>query len=385
MSIKPIRTGTDKWKVVVSMGKSGNGERLRHVETATGKYPDAIRRRNELEALRDKGVASPQARFTLGEHLRNWLAGYVQSQCSPRTIDSYESIAERHIIPNLGHIQLRQLTHQMIQEYYAQAEKTLTPRTVAKHHRLCSQALKYAVRQGYLVRNPCDLVDCPRWTPKEMKAMTTEEVAQFLEAAGSSRFYPVFFTAVNTGLRQAELCGLRWRDVNLTLKGISVSQTLLKRKGITVFKSPKTKLSSRFIAISQNLTDYLTEYKGEKESLYWHLGGPMPLDSLVFGELNKPCDPSALSHNFQVVARKAGLDGFVFHSLRHTFATLSLGQGASPKTISTMLGHASVAFTLQVYAKFIPAEGERAAALLNDILPAGVNKNSVTKLSPDLT
>ncbi|GAH10918.1 unnamed protein product, partial [marine sediment metagenome] len=66
MSIKPIKAGNNKWRVVVSMGKSGNGERLRHIETVTGKYSDAIRRKNELEVLRSKGIITPQVRLTLG-------------------------------------------------------------------------------------------------------------------------------------------------------------------------------------------------------------------------------------------------------------------------------------------------------------------------------
>ncbi len=160
------------------MGKSGNGERLRHVETVTGKYSDAIRRRNELEVLRSKGIITPAVRLTLAGLLDEWLTGYVRTQCGPRTIESYESIVALHIKPNLGHIQLKQLNHQAIAEYYAKAKETpLTPRTVAKHHRLLSQALKYAVRQGYLVRNPCDLVDAPKWQPKPMRALTKGEAA----------------------------------------------------------------------------------------------------------------------------------------------------------------------------------------------------------------
>ena len=380
MSIKPIQLGKNKWRVEVSMGKAGNGKRLRHIETVTGKYSDAVRHRNELEGLRDKGIITPQVRLTLGEHLHNWLEGYVKTQCAPRTIDSYESIAERHVIPALGHYQLRQLNHQAIQQYYSKAKETpLTPRTVAKHHRLLSQALKYAVRQGYLGRNPCDLVDAPKWQPKPMRTLTEWEVSIFLEAANDSFYYPVYYTALSTGLRQAELCGLRWRDLDLDLLSLSVNQVLYKRRGICEVKPPKTQHSRRQLRLTPKLALYLKDYKAEKEILYWKVTGkPMPLDSLVFGFLNKPCDPSILSHNFAIIARKAGLEGVRFHDLRHTFASLMLSRGAPAKVISEALGHASVAFTLQTYAHVLSGMQDKAMELLNDALPEGF----VTKLSP---
>jgi len=379
MSIKPIQLGKNKWRVEVSMGKAGNGKRLRHIETVTGKYSDAVRHRNELEGLRDKGIITPQVRLTLGEHLHNWLEGYVKTQCAPRTIDSYESIAERHVIPALGHYQLRQLNHQAIEEYYSHAKETLSARTVAKHHRLLSQALKYAVRQGYLGRNPCDLVDAPKWQPKPMRTLTEWEVSIFLEAANDSFYYPVYYTALSTGLRQAELCGLRWRDLDLDLLSLSVNQVLYKRRGICEVKPPKTQHSRRQLRLTPKLALYLKDYKAEKEILYWKVTGkPMPLDSLVFGFLNKPCDPSILSHNFAIIARKAGLEGVRFHDLRHTFASLMLSRGAPAKVISEALGHASVAFTLQTYAHVLSGMQDKAMELLNDALPEGF----VTKLSP---
>jgi integrase len=381
MSVKPIKTGPNKWRVVVSMGKSADGKRLRHIETVTGKHSDAIRRRNEIEVLRDKGIITPQVRLTLAEHLRNWLAGYVATKCSSRTIDSYTSIVERHIIPNLGHFMLRQLNHQAIQEYYSKAKESLTPRTVAKHHRLLSQALKYAVRQGFLARNPCDLVDAPSWQPKEMRTLTKEEAAIFLKAASSSIYYPVYYTAIHTGLRQAELCGLRWRDIHLDLAqpSLSVSQVLYKRRGVCQFKEPKTDRSRRQVKLTGNLAAYLKEYRAERESFYLHLGQLLTLDSLVFGNLNKPCDPSMLSHDFAKIAKRAGIKEACFHTLRHSFASLALDEGAAPKVISEMLGHASVAFTLQTYSHSISGQQEKAMELLNNVLPEGF----VTKLSPE--
>lgn len=368
-----IPKGKDTWKIVVSMGTGSDGKRLRHMETIHGRKSAAQRRVRELLTLKDKGIITPQVRLTLGEHLRNWLSGYVRSSCSPRTIDSYESIAECHIIPALGHYQLRQLNYQAIQEYYSQAEKIpLTTRTVHKHHRLLSQALKYAVKHGYLVVNPCDLVDAPKWQPKPMRSLTEGEARIFLEVASSSPYYPVYLTALHTGLRQAELCGLRWRDMDLDLRILSVNQVLYKRRGLCEVKPPKTQHSRRQIRLTDKLASYLKEYRAERESLYLHLSQLLTLDNFVFGLINKPCDPSMLSHDFAIIAKKAGLEGVRFHDLRHTFASLALSRGAPAKVVSEALGHASVAFTLQTYAHVLSGMQEKAMELLNEILPEGV-------------
>jgi len=108
----------------------------------------------------------------------------------------------------------------------------------------------------------------------------------------------------------------------------------------------------------------------------------LPLDSLVFGFLDKPCDTSMLSHDFAIIARKTGIEGVRFHDLRHTFASLMLMRGAPAKVISEALGHASVAFTLQTYVHVLSGMQEKAMELLNDALPEGVKKQTGTFLTP---
>jgi integrase len=150
-------------------------------------------------------------------------------------------------------------------------------------------------------------------------------------------------------------------------------------------KPPKTQHSRRRVSLTPKLALFLKDYKAERETLYWELAGkPLPLDSFVFGLSGKPCDPSMLSHDFAIIAKKAGLEGVRFHDLRHTFATLMLMRSAPAKVISEALGHASVAFTLQTYAHVLSGMQEKAMALLDEVLPAGVNENSVAKMSPTL-
>ncbi|MBL7165942.1 MAG: site-specific integrase [Dehalococcoidales bacterium] len=376
----------DIWQITVDTGTGPGGKRRRYFETVhSTRKSDAQKRLNELLVSLERGVYSPPGRLTLAEHLQNWLTGYVKTNCSPRTYDGYQSIAECHLIPPWAMSSLKHLNPQAIQAYYGKATETLSARTVHHQHRVLSQSLKYAVRQGYLGRNPAELVDPPSPRGRVMRTLTPDEVGVLLDVAQYSYYYPVVYTALSTGLRQAELLGLRWRDVDLDLLSISVNRVLYKRQGVCQFKEPKTSHSRRRVAMTPKLALYLREHQAEREALAWQLGQPPTLDSLVFSHPDgRPLDPSVLSHEFGRTARRAGLTGVRFHDLRHTFASLMLLRGAKPKVISESFGHSSVAFTMDVYSHIIEGMQEDAMALLDEVLPEGVVNNSVAKMSPTL-
>jgi len=380
------KKGEHSWQITFDIGTGPDGRRRRHFETVKGGKKDAQRRLHELIVSLEKGVYTPPGRLTLADHLHNWLEGYVKTNCSQRTLDGYQSIIGCHLIPGLGHIQLKQLQPRVIQAYYGKAVQHLSARTVHHQHRVLSQALKYAVRQGYLGRNPCDLVDPPSAKrTKPMRTLTPAEVEVLFNKAQDSQYYPVIYTAVSTGLRQAELLGLRWRDIDLDFLSISVSQVLYKRGGVCTFKEPKTAHSRRRVAMTPKLALFLRDYRADRESLYWQLGKSPGLDDLVFASVEgKPLDPGVVSHNFSRMAKRAGLGTVRFHDLRHTFASLMLLRGAKPKVISEALGHASVGFTMDVYSHIIEGMQADAMALLDEVLPKGVVKNSVANLSPTL-
>jgi integrase len=380
--------GKGSWELQVYTGTGPDGKPRRHFETVHGRKSDAQKRLYELLVSLEKGVPVPAGHLTVAEHLKMWLNGYVKTNCSPRTLDGYGSIIEHHLAPALGHHQLKHLTPQAIQGYYGQACETLSARTVNHQHRVLSQSLKYAVRQGYLGRNPAELVDPPSPRKKAMRTLTPTEVEVLLDTVKDSYYYPVIYTAVSSGLRQAELLGLRWRDIDLDLLGISVSQVLYKRRGVCQFKEPKTAHSRRRVSMTPKLALFLRDYRAERERLYQQLGEQLTLDALVFGGVDgKPINPTGLSRAFSTTARKAGLNGGVrFHDLRHTFASLMLLRGAKPKVISEALGHSSVAFTMDTYSHIIEGMQEDAMALLDEVLPPGVaQKYCETKYNGKIT
>ena len=214
-----------------------------------------------------------------------------------------------------------------------------------------------------------------------MRNLTPSEVEVMLESAQDNYFYPVIYTAVSTGLRQAELLGLRWRDVDLEGLSISVSQVLYKRRGVCIFKQPKTSGSSRRVSMTPKLACFLRDYRRECEILRLELGSILGLDDLVFANIEgKPLDPSVLTHNFARIVKRAGLERVRFHDLRHTYASLMLAAGVHPKIVSEALGHSTVAITLDIYSHVTPGLQEAAAKQLDSVLPVGVaqRQGSVT-------
>jgi len=368
---------TRSWQIQIYTGKGPDGKPRRHFETVRGRKGDAQRRVTELLASLDKGVYTPPGKLTVADLLKQWLEGYVKTNCSQRTLDGYESIIDKHLVPALGYHQLSQLNQQHIQAYYGKAIEKLSSRTVHHQHRVLSQSLKYAVRQGYLGRNPCELVDPPSPKGKAMRTLTQSEVLDLLITAEGSRYYPSIYTALSSGLRQAELLGLRWRDIDIGSHSISVARTLYKRRGVTQFIEPKTERSRRRVAMTPKLAAFLAEYKLERQRIYYQVGKAMTLDDLVFAnEIGTPLNPPTLTRAFTRIARKAGLESVRFHDLRHTFASLMLAKGAKPKVISEALGHASVAFTMDVYSHIIEGMQSEAMALLDEVLPEGRNSTS---------
>lgn len=194
--------------------------------------PDFSQGEAELIASFDRGGFVQSNRITLGDWLHRWHQSYVIPNLKKQTADSYLSEIRTHLVPNLGAILLQKLFPQQLQDYYARAllkgridgAGGLSATTVRYHHRILHRALKQAVKMGYLERNVAEAVDPPRVYRKVMATMAREDVPRFLTAARDSYYYVLFYTALFTGMRLAELLGLRWCDADLGA-GIHIGST----------------------------------------------------------------------------------------------------------------------------------------------------------------
>ena len=367
------------WSIVLDLGRDhATGKRKQQWVTVRGTKKEAESKLAELQHQLNTGEFVKTSKLTVREFLTQWFQDYVKTNARPATAEGYKIIVERHLIPSLGGIALAQLHPSHIQGYYAKAlvegrcdgKGGLAARTVVHHHRVLREALSHAVKWGLVGRNVADAVDPPRAVNKEMKALDSAGVLRLLEASRGTIYFPLINLATFTGMRRSELLGLRWLDLNLSRGTVSIAQVLhCLPGGRIVFEQPKTARSKRLVRLSQETTLALRAYRDTVEADLEQVGDSISGDRLLFSQINgAPLLPNTVTHAFAKIARRAGLEGFTFHSLRHTHASIMLQQGVSSKTVAERLGHSTVVITLDTYSHLTPGVKEDAADRFEEAL-----------------
>jgi integrase len=307
----------------------------------------------------------------LGEYLGRWLADSVRDTVRPTTFERYEQIVRLHIRPVLGKVKLKNLTSAHVRGLYREKlDAGLSPRTVQYVHVTLHKALKQAIADGLIQRNAIEAVKPPQVRREEMRPLNAEQVKVLFEAAKSDRLEALYILAVTTGLRQGELLGLKWDDIDLEVGTLQVRRTLTTAKGGLVLSAPKTKGSRRTVRLSQTALEALRSHLERQLGEIDQVGDLWRENGLIFasesGELLSRQHVTA--HRFKPLLKRAGLPEIRFHDLRHTCATLLLSKNVNPKVVSEMLGHASIAITLDTYSHVLPTMQESAAKAMEDAL-----------------
>lgn len=361
----------ERWYVVTEDGRDEQGRRKR-------KWHSGYRTKREArEALTDvlgrarRGSYVEPSRESLGAFLVEWMAA-TRATIRPVTHESYRRIVDKHIVPALGGVALQAVSGARLNAFYAELMTSgLGSRTVRYTHAILHKALGDAVRWDRVARNAADAADPPKATTTETLTWTPQEVRQFLAHVQGDRLYALWLLTATTGMRRAELLGLRWQDVDLEAGHVSIRQTRVPVGSRAQSSEPKTAKGRRRIDLDAATVAALREHRRRQaeERLAWR---PAYEDAdLVFCRENGTgIDPSWLSKAFPSRARAAGNPRIRLHDLRHTWATLALEAGVHPKIVSERLGHSTVAFTLDRYSHAIPAlekeAGERVAGLIFD-------------------
>jgi integrase len=318
------------------------------------------------------GVISDE-RQTLASFLESWLMTLSSLRhLESRTVDGHRSHVQTHIVPALGHLRLTKLTTRQVEHFYAElVAKGLASTTVHHVHETLHKALEDAVRMDMLQRNVSDKAQAPGYHQRDMQVLTQEQARQLCAAARGTSMYALVVVALSTGMRQGELLGLRWRDVDLEAGVLSVRQALTFDR-ITRqyrFKEPKNKRSRRQIQLPSPTIQALRGHQARQAEQRGMLGPAWIDNDLVFP--NPIGGPSAASTSHHAVCKllvKANLPRIRFHDLRHTCATLLLRAKVNPKVVSELLGHSSVAITLDIYSHVLPDMQDDATAAMSAIL-----------------
>jgi integrase len=292
--------------------------------------------------------------LTVGEYLKRWLTDSARGSVRRSTYESYRRQVERYIIPALGRIKLMKLTYMHVQGLYRQMQdRGLSARTVQYTHAVLHRALKQAVRWSMIPRNVCEGVDVPQVRREEMRPLNAEQARRLLRSASGERLEAFYVLAVHTGMRPGELLGLRWEDVTLSDEGGTLQLNRALSDG--ELATPKTKGSRRRIRLSAGSAEALKAHRRRQLEEMMHKSGLWQDYGLVFpSSVGTPLSHRNVVRSFKALLKHADLPPSVrLYDLRHTCATLLLARNIHPKYVQELLGHASIAQTLDTYSHVI--------------------------------
>ncbi len=377
-SISQRKDGT--WVAAATVGydvEKGKPVRKYFYGKKRGEVKDKLN--DALNQVKNGNYKDP-VKVLFAEWLNTWLNDYMKPSLRSTTWESYQVQVEKHIKPNLGHIRLNLLQTEHLQKLYNEKLKGgradgkpggLSPRSVRYIHIVIHGALEQAKKEGKIIINPADAVKLPKQDKKEIKHLDATGVSILLRAARETKHFPAYYLELSTGLRRGELLALRWQDIDFKSRNITVNQGLVRTKEGLKFQEPKNKLANRTISIPKEVMDEIKFHRKRQMTEIENAGEAYKNNNLLFcNELGQPLCPRGFTRHFerllkrcndiivkeciekgmtQEQAEKVKIPKIPFHSLRHTFATMSLQEGVDMKTTQENLGHFDPAFTLRTY------------------------------------
>ncbi len=318
----------------------------------------------------DAGLDLSTGRQTMGQFMVTWLEDVAKPTIRPSTYASYRSYVRVHIVPDLGHYSLSKLTPQHVQAFMAaKTAAGLAPRTVQYMRAILRRALGQALKWGLVTRNVATLVDPPRSVRKPVRPLTADQARTFLAAVADDRLGPLFHVAITTGLRQGELFGLRWEDVDLAAGTLTVRHAMQRVNGKRTLVEPKTALSQRTVTLPASTVAAFRVQRTRQRDTQSLAGGRWQDWGLVFtSTIGTPLEPSNVRRRLHALLKTAGLPRQRFHDLRHCAASLLLAGNVAPRTIMGILGHSQISLTMNTYAHLSPALQHDAAVAMDAVL-----------------
>jgi integrase len=363
-----LKDGTVRYRLVVDIGQDENGKRQQITRTFD-KLKDA---RAELSRIRhetDKGTYVKPSDTTVNQYLDEYLVGATRGRRESTKVsyrDAFRPVRER-----LGHRNLQSVSKADIEGLVdwmltsgrkrgGKAGTGLGPRSVRLTLGRLKAAFEMAVDEGKLVRNVVKLVTPPEYTPQERDTWTKAQVRKFLRVAASTRLHAAWRLSLY-GLRRGEVLGLRWADVDLKAKTLTVNQARVLVDYKVRIEAPKSRNGKRTLPLDDDLVAALTDlrkrqvresesaesaYRAGLEALDWYTAGD---EYVVTDELGVPLHPESYSDEFTRMLKRAGLPKIRLHDSRHTTLSLMEKAGVPISVISRWAGHYDSSFTMKTY------------------------------------
>ncbi len=325
------------------------------------------RKRRELLTNADKGILPPTERLTVQQYMERWLEDVVRPGVRDTSYRSYEQLTRLYILPALGNLRLNALQPGHVQKLHADMQaRGLSRNTVQRMHRVLHNALNRALEWGYVSRNVSSVVHPP--TPKkyEFQPLTPEQVRRLLETALGTRWEVLIALAVATSLREGELLGLQWGDIDLDARRLVVRRQLGPGRRLV---EPKSDSTRRSMQLPVYVVKLLREHRARQNEARLIKGHEYEDNDLVFATYTgQPLIARNVFREYKTLLRRAGLPDIRFHDLRHTAATLMLLQGVPVKVVQERLGHSQISLTLGTYSHVLPSMDQDAADKMDALL-----------------
>ena len=288
--------------------------------------------------------------MTLREYINFWQETYDKHQSRPTTYAAHNYVFKNHILPGLGDTQISELTSEMVGEFLEERKRFgnhrrsgfgLGEETMRHIHRLLQQCLNQAIRDGLLTENPAKAFRYRKSTTVKANIMTPLEMEDYLDAAERLGYLPMFMLALTAGLRQGELIALKWSDLNMKKRTLTIAEKrAVERRKLVEYGS-----QTRSIRLTPEVVDLLIMEHSKHPSSPLMFMHPATL---------KPYSPQMVRRMHKEIIIEAGLDHIRFTDLRHTCAIAPLRNGMEAKELAQMLGHARTSMTRQNYTPYLP-------------------------------
>ena len=287
--------------------------------------------------------------MTLREYIIFWQETYDKHQSRPTTYAAHNYVFKNHILPGLGDIPLSGLTSEMIGDFLEERRRFgnhrpgssgLGEETMRHIHRLLQQCLDQAIRDGLLTENPAKAFRYRKSTTVKANIMTPLEMEDYLDAAERLGYLPMFMLALTTGLRQSELIALKWSDLDIENRTLTIAENrAVVRRELVEYGS-----QTRSIRLTPEVVDLLIMEHSK------HPSSPL---MFMHPATQRPYSPQMVRRMHDEIIKEAGIDHIRYVDLRHTCAILALKNGMDTKELARMLGHYRPAITRQNYEPYL--------------------------------
>ena len=353
------------WELTIDTGRDALGKRQRKFITVQGAKAQAQRKLRGLLSILDKGLGLPAEKILL----RDWLDRWMQERTPhwrQNTKERYQGVVQKHLKPNIGHIELTKLAPAHVQALESQLSRQgMTPKGVDLVHTVLSGAMKHALRMELIYRNPVSLVSPPPQPKHETTPPDIAAVRRVLQLATHEQNHlaACIHLIAYTGLRRGEALGLKWENINLEAGYVQIVASLVKsRERGLILELPKTDSGRRRVDLDASTLDVLRKHRAWQDGVKAMMREAYQDEGRVFaGAYGEWINPAQLTREVKSLSSRVGHEGMTVRSLRHFHASVVLQSGQNIVVVSKRLGHSSVSITSDIYAHALPGWQKQAA------------------------